>query len=178
MKQTIRSITSIGLFSGLCIVAANNYADTAEAGQTVSVNVPKTLLLAIQDTNASITYTAPTIAGESFSSKNSNGNKNIKVAITSNIETAKLYAKATVNNGQPLSAFNLEIDIEGDGGILNNEITLSDQDRLFANVSHHASGVLAVTKNKLDLSGGLANSSAIPPSGQYDVVITYTLKEN
>jgi hypothetical protein len=177
MKHYFYAIGYLGVLSGLAMLTSNSYADTDEAEQIVSVSVPKTLRIDIEDTNTSITYKAPTEAGKSFSSTTKSGHKDIHVALTSNVSTAKLYAKATVN-GQPLSTFNLRLSIEGDGGILDQSVDLTENDQIFANIGNHVSGVLTETSEMLRVSGGLANSTDMLPYGTYNAIITYTLKEN
>jgi len=181
MKYNVCSITSIGLFSGLLMLSGNNYAETAEAGQSVSVNVSKTLLIDVEDTSISIVYNLPVNAGDTFSTRTITPDEDISIALTSNVSTAKLYAKATIlGSGEALSNFNLKLSTLGIGGVLGPFVStdLTDNDIVIGTVGNHVSGNLASSASKLRILGGLADTSAMPPYGTYNAIITYTLKEN
>jgi hypothetical protein len=142
------------------------------------VSVPKTLLIDIEDTAISILFTAPTEAGQSFTTSTTTPTTAISVAITSNVDTAKLYAKAVTTDGDPLSNFNLELSVSGRGGIFQSDVTLSDSDIKIGDVGNHISGDLSSTIDKLKVTGGMVNANEMMPYGTYNTIITYTLKDS
>ncbi|OQX04150.1 MAG: hypothetical protein BWK73_37165 [Thiothrix lacustris] len=178
------------LLLGLSLCAPHlQAADTIVAGQAVgqiSATVPKTLLLAIENVTPTITYTKPTQAGQSFGFPDVS-NSSAKLAFTSNVAGAKLYAKARVtklgndqelNSSQTLDSNNLLLSAQ-----YNNETKkpLSyDDNYVIANIGNKVSGIISDNSNTntLTLDGGLRNMDAVPPHGTYGITVTYTLKES
>jgi hypothetical protein len=180
MKDRYVRIGWSSCVSALLLMSVGNtaHADTNEAGQAVSVSVPKTLLVDIEDTAITILFTAPTEAGASFTTSTTTPVDPIAVAITSNVENAKLYAKTATADGDSLSDFNLKLSLIGTGAIFPTLVALSDTDVVIGDISDYISGDFTTTRDKLMVVGDMVDANQIMPYGSYDAVITYTLKEN
>lgn len=165
----------------LVVLSGSLQADTA--GQTLTLSIPKILLVDIEDTPASFEFLPPTQAGDNFSlldtSKTSHDQP--KVAITSNSgANTKLCAKAVLQNGSPLGDANLQLAISNQSGFssFNTVFSGSSSEQALTTIGNIETGDLPTTAYQLRLTPGIANVNAMAPYGTHSIEVTYTITDS
>lgn len=158
------------------------YADSAEAESTISVDIPKTLLLAVEQPagNIEMTFTAPTKAGDNFDPNASAPNaKDLEVALTSNSENSKVCVQVTTDSGS-LSDTGVSFLLLTNGNRLKPVLTLTGNNQQLSNgnLGYFASGTLGQSSERLTITGMLYNLAGVPSSGSFQATLTYTLQED
>lgn len=162
--------------SGTAVYAA----DTDD--QALTLQIPKVLLLDVENTNPSFTLSPPTVAGEGFdgSFDIAVGDKP-KVAMTSNGGTAtKLCAKATLQEtGATLGSAGLKLIIQDQNGFSSFQRTFSanTNGQLLATIGNVVTGDVATSSYQLHLSSGISDSNPMPSYGSHAIEVIYTVTD-
>lgn len=161
--------------------AAVYAADTDD--QVLTLQVPKVLLLDVENTNPSFTLSPPTVAGEGFDGSFDTpvGDKP-KVAMTSNGGTAtKLCAKATLQEtGAALGSAGLKLIIQDQNGFSSFQRTFSanTNGQSLATIGNVVTGDVATSSYQLRLSAGINDSNPMPSYGSHAIEVTYTVTDS
>ncbi|QTR49006.1 hypothetical protein [Candidatus Thiothrix anitrata] len=171
----------IALFT--CFSSTLAYAaDTAI--QQLTLQVPKVLLLDVENTSPSFELLAPTEAGQGFTgsldSSKTSGNRP-KVAITSNGGNAtKLCGKAVMKDtNAPLNSANLQLTILDHAGFgdISTVFNTKTSGEVLTTIGNIVTGDINNTTHQLRLIPGISGSNPMPPYGSHAIEVTYTVTD-
>jgi hypothetical protein len=169
----------IALFT--CFSSTLAYAaDTAI--QQLTLQVPKVLLLDVENTSPNFTLSPPTIAGEGFDGGfNMAAGDKPRVAITSNAGTGtKLCAKAVLQeNGNALGNAGLKLIIQDQNGFPSFLRTFSanTSGQVLSTIGNIVTGNVVTSPYQLRLSAGINDSNPMPSYGSHAIEVTYTVTD-
>lgn len=155
----------LSVSSGLALAA-----DTATDTQTLSLTVPLVALINVEDISPTITFDAPTDAGQGFDGSLTATNNQPTVAISSNNTLAKLNVRMT----NDLNANGLTLQLTSTTLCGFAQKTLSITDQKLCNI-----GMMKKTDGGLIISATpTAGINSMIPYGNFTTDIIYTLTQN
>lgn len=166
--------------AGAITVSVHAYSANHSDSHQVSINVPKVLMIEAEEPNDGIrlrydpnTSQQPIVLTP----------QPLDIAITSNVDTARLCAQASVTNIQEgikkqLSNYNLSVTLKGSGQKFTQEKVLLDNVIELAQIGQFASGRLGNSSEHVSIESQFTGSSQQVPQGDYRLDITYTLTES
>lgn len=167
-----KNIYGVILLSSLVGTISPALAEEASAGQNITMTLDQVLLLDIDDAfSPTLSPTPPTAAGDKFGNWTLTNNSS-KVLITSNVSTAVLCVKSSVD----FNAQNVQL------GVLFNTNYIAN---IGTSESPLALGSLVTGTDRASSSASLTytasefnpTSTIIPAYGSYDATLTYTIRD-
>jgi hypothetical protein len=148
-----------------------SYADTATDTQTLSLTVPLVALIDVDTTNSpTFEFIAPANAGDGFDNGINISNEISPLAISSNMQYAKLKAHTDID----LSQYNIKLTAKATvPGKSTAKKPLSTTDTELSAV-----GMIATNTATITLDADTTTGGSMIPYGVYTANIIYTLTQN